>query len=109
MKILGADPGFNNANKVDEIRKQSQEALKTSKAAASKPEAATSAKSVETVAVSGMAHEAAKISKQVRVAPETRKEKVDALKDKIDKGEYHVSGDQVAGKIIEDIIRQAPR
>ncbi|VAX18042.1 hypothetical protein MNBD_NITROSPINAE01-1090 [hydrothermal vent metagenome] len=104
MKIFGSDPNLSNA-KVDEVRRQGQEAQKTAKAAP-KPETAGSAKTVETVSVSGMAQEAAKVSKQVRVAPETRKEKVEALKDQIDRGEYQVSGEKVAGKIIEDIIKQ---
>ena len=102
MKVFGSDPNFNQ-NKVEELRKRDGSA----KAKASKSESPPSGvRASETVAVSGTAREVAKISDRARVSPDIRKEKVDAIKEKIDKGEYFVSGEKIAGKIIEDIIRQ---
>ncbi len=103
MKILGGDANFNQS-RVDEIRKRGEAAnAKSSRQDGSSSEP----KSSETVAVSGAAREIGKVSARVRVSPDIRKEKVDEIKDKIDKGEYYVDGDKIAGKIIEDIIKQA--
>ena len=102
MKVFGTGNDFNQA-KVDEARNKERAApVKSDNAGKS----SKSAQASETVAVSGLAREIGKIKNTAREAPEIRREKVEAIKAKIDKGEYHVSGTKIAGKIIEDIIKQ---
>lgn len=102
MKIFGADPNFNQ-NKVEEARRRGKSAqAKEAKSGGS----SESAKSSATVAVSGAAKEAGKVSARLRTSPDVRKEKVEEIRERIEKGDYHVSADKIAGKIIEDIIKQ---
>ncbi len=102
MKIFGADNAYNQA-KIDELRSRERSApVKSGKSG----DGASQVRSSETVAVSGMAREIGKIKSAVHDTPDVRKEKIQAIKESIAKGEYHVSGDKIAGKIIEDIIKQ---
>lgn len=102
MKVFGADNSFNQS-KIDELRNREKSAPAKSDGSAA---ASTKGKSGETVSVSGLAREIGKVKATVRDVPDVRREKVEALREKIDKGEYFVSGDEIAGKIIEDIIKQ---
>lgn len=103
MKITGPDPGYNQ-QKVDQIKARDQQSA-AAKAASSYENTTVQAKSSETVAVSGFAREAGKAGSAAKASPDIRKEKVDEIKAKIAKGEYYVSSDKIAGKVIEDIIR----
>lgn len=106
MKVFGADPNFKQA-KVDEVKKRDQAAsMRGAKNETAQP---ADTKGAETVAVSSFARDVGKAGTVVRNTPDIRKEKVSALKEKIDKGEYHVSGEKIAGKIMEDIVRQGKK
>ncbi len=102
MKVFGADNSL-NPTKVDELRNREKSAPAKS---GESERASSESKSSETVAVSGLAREIGKVKSAAREAPDIRREKVEALKARIEKGEYHVSGEKIAGKIIEDIIKQ---
>ncbi len=102
MKITGADSNLNQA-KVDELRNKERQAPAKS---GNSQKSVAKGTSTETVAVSGMAKEIGKVRASVKEVPDVRKEKVEAIKAKIEAGEYHVSADQIAGKIIKDIIKQ---
>lgn len=103
MKVTGPEGGFNQS-KIDELRNRERSAPAKS---AGRSEAAPSERgSAETVAVSSLAREIGKVKTFVKNTPDIRREKVEALKEKIEKGEYDVSGEKIAGKIIEDIIKQ---
>jgi len=103
LKITGHDGNFNQS-KIDEARIREKSAPAKS---SGKPEAVPSeSRSSETVAVSTLAREIGKVKASVRNVPDIRREKIEALKEKIAKGEYEVSGEKIAGKIIEDIIKQ---
>jgi len=101
MKVFGADPNFNQ-NKIEELKKRDRSA----QAKASGSKGSSAGKSSETVDVSGAARDTAKVNDTVRVTQDIRAEKVEAIKSQVQRGEYHVSGDKIAGKIIEDIIKQ---
>ncbi|VAX19722.1 hypothetical protein MNBD_NITROSPINAE02-55 [hydrothermal vent metagenome] len=104
MKVSGPDQNFNQA-KIDEIRNRGKNAAARSDG---RGEASSdTAKASSTVAVSGMARDIGKASANVRATPDIRKEKVDAIKEQVDSGQYFVDGDKIAGKIIDDIIKQA--
>jgi negative regulator of flagellin synthesis FlgM len=107
MKVFGSDPNFKQA-RVDDVKKRDQAASARSAKAETAPQTET-AKGAETVAVSSFARDVAKAGTVVRNTPDIRKEKVSAIKEKIDKGEYHVSGDKIAGKIMEDIVKQGAK
>lgn len=107
MKIFGADPSFKQA-KIDDVQKRDQAASTRNAKNEAAPQT-VSAKGAETVAVSSFARDVGKAGAVVRDTPDIRKEKVAAIKDKIDKGEYHVSGDKIAGKIMEDIVKQGTK
>ncbi len=102
IKVTGSDHNLNQ-NKVDESRRRDSAVTKNTAKAATNP---TAAKTAETVAVSGMAREVGKVSAQVKNVPDVRREKVQAIKEKIDSGKYFVSSNDIAGKMIEDIVRQ---
>ncbi len=103
MKVSGPDQNFNQA-KIDEVRNRGKVAARSE----GRGEASSdSAKASSTVAVSGMAREIGKASANVRATPDIRKEKVDAIKEQVENGQYFVEGDKIAGKIIDDIINQA--
>jgi len=102
IKIGGADPNFQQ-QRVEELKQRENRASRGATKSDSSP---TGAKTSETVAVSTVAREVGKVNAQVKNTPDVRREKIQAIKDKIDKGEYHVSGEEIAGKVIEDIVRQ---
>lgn len=107
QNISGADKNF-VPQRVDSAKGQAQSAAAAKNAQGSDPQSA-SAKSAETVTVSTVAQEVGKVHGQIKSAPDIRREKVQAIKDKIGKGEYKVSSDAIAGKVIEDIARQGNR
>lgn len=103
MKVFGPDKSFNQA-KVDETRNKEKSAPASKDAARSAPRTGGGS---ETVAVSPAAKEIGRVKSAVKDAPDIRREKVEAIREKIEKGEYHVSSEKIAGKIIEDIIKNA--
>ena len=105
MKISGVDKNFNQA-KVDDARSRQKVAVAKQSADGSKTSGSSQA-SAETVSVSGVGREIAKVKTAARQAPDIRREKVNAIKERISRGEYHVSGDKIAGKMIEDIVKNA--
>ena len=103
MKVTGPEGSFNQS-KIDELRNREKSAPAKS---AGRAEAVSSERrSSETVAVSNLAREIGKVKTSVKNTPDIRREKVEELKAKIENGDYKVSGDKIAGKIIEDIIKQ---
>ncbi|VAX16959.1 hypothetical protein MNBD_NITROSPINAE04-1207 [hydrothermal vent metagenome] len=105
MKITGHD-GSINQSKIDGLQNRDNSAPAKVKSSG-RPEAVpVESRSSETVAVSTLGREIGNVKALVKNAPDIRREKIEALKEKIAKGEYEVSGDKIAGKIIEDIIKQ---
>ncbi len=107
MQIFGADNSYNQ-NRVDDLRKRDQAAEVRNNARGGAEESTKSGgKTAATVAVSGLAREVGKVSAQVKGTPDVRKEKIEAIKAKIASGDYKVPADKLAGKIIDDIVRQS--
>ncbi|MBI4667532.1 MAG: flagellar biosynthesis anti-sigma factor FlgM [Nitrospinae bacterium] len=106
MKVFGADPNYNQA-RVEDLKKRDQAAAAKSAKYESGGAASAESKTSATVAVSGFAKEVSKAGTEVRNTPDIRREKVEAIKEKISKGEYYVSSEKIAGKIIDDIVKQA--
>lgn len=69
------------------------------------PQAAQGAS--EKILLSDLGKEVAKIHDQIKKTPDVRTEKVQELKQKIDSGNYYVSSDKIAGKILEDIVKNS--
>lgn len=105
MKVFGSDPNFKQT-KIDEVKKRDQAVSTRNARNETSPQAASDTKGAETVAVSSFAKEVGKAGTVVRNTPDIRKEKVAAIKEQIDKGEYHVNSDKIAGKIMEDMVKQ---
>ncbi len=63
----------------------------------------------EKVNISATAKDIQKLKSAVANLPEVRQDKVDDLKARIGKGEYSVSGAEIADRIIEDFFDQAGR
>lgn len=47
------------------------------------------------------------LSQQVKAMPAVRAEKVDDIRDAIDQGSYHVASDQLARKVVDDVLSEA--
>lgn len=111
MKITG--PADNNPFKKDQISGANKAAATKAASAASAasanqdiaatPQGATAAS--EKVLVSDAGMEIAKVQGQLKKTPDIRADKVKALKSQIASGSYFVSSDKIAGKIVEDIVK----
>jgi negative regulator of flagellin synthesis FlgM len=78
------------------------------KAATTKSQVGTSYTSgTEQIAISSKAKDIQKATEAVNAAPVIRVEKVDQIKNQIADGSYRVSSEQLAEKIIENIITES--
>jgi negative regulator of flagellin synthesis FlgM len=68
---------------------------------------ASSSSSSEQIAISSKAKNIQKASEVVNAAPDIRTEKVDRVKDQIANGNYHISSEQLAKKVLENIINES--
>jgi negative regulator of flagellin synthesis FlgM len=67
----------------------------------------SSTSGTEQIAISSKAKDIQKATEAVNTAPDIRIEKVDRIKEQIANGSYSVSSDQLAEKILENIIRES--
>ena len=63
--------------------------------------------STEHIAISSKAKDIQKATEAVNAAPDIRIEKVDRIKEEISNGTYSVSSEQLAEKILENIITES--
>ena len=105
MKVGGSDPNFIKKERVGGTGK-SDKPTRSGASSTSGSESTAAASSAEKIAVSDLGKEIAKIHEEIKNSPEIRPEKVQELKEKIDDGTYYVNSDDIAGKIIEDILNQ---
>ena len=61
----------------------------------------------EHIAISSKAKDIQKATESINAAPDIRIEKVDRIKEQIANGSYSVSSEQVAEKILENIITES--
>jgi len=78
------------------------------KTAATKSQGGTSSTGgTEQIAISSKAKDIQKATEAVNTAPDIRVEKVDRIKDQIANGDYRVSSEQLAEKVLENIIKES--
>ena len=78
------------------------------KTASTKSQGGTSSTSgTEQIAISSKAKDIQKATEAVNAAPDIRIEKVDRIKEQITNGSYIVSSEQLAEKILENIITES--
>ncbi len=78
------------------------------KTATTKSQGSTSSTSgTEQIAISSKAKDIQKATEAVNAAPDIRIEKVDRIKDQIADGSYRVSSEQLAEKVLENIITES--
>ena len=68
---------------------------------------ASSTSGTEQIAISSKAKDIQKATEVVNAAPDIRTEKVERIKNEIAKGDYHVSSEDLAGKVLENIIAES--
>ena len=61
----------------------------------------------EHIAISSKAKDIQKANESINAAPDIRIEKVDRIKEQIANGSYSVSSEQLAEKILENIIKES--
>jgi len=105
LKIGGSDPNLIKKDRVGGAGK-SDKAVKTGSSSTSGKETAPVKGAEEKIVVSDLGKEIAKIHEEIKNTPEIRPEKVQELKEKIEDGTYYVNSDDIAGKIIQDILNQ---
>jgi negative regulator of flagellin synthesis FlgM len=81
---------------------------KATQRAASSEEGSTSAESAQ-VNLSQESKVAQKASETIRNTPDVRQEKIQALKEKIEAGEYQIDSDKVADKLLRNILSELIR
>jgi negative regulator of flagellin synthesis FlgM len=85
-------------------RERAQETGRQGQKPAQAPEAGAGQGGADRVEISGRSKEMAKAHEAVSSAPEVRGGKVEAIKERIAKGEYEVDADKVAEKMIVDFL-----
>ena len=96
MKII--DKGLIS---IDPMEKSKQERLKK---AESVPEEKSSVKGGEKVNISSAAKEVFLAKEVIAKSPPVREEKVAAYQEAVRNGTYNVSDDEIAGKILEELV-----
>lgn len=103
MKIIG--PEQQQAIKQAKLDKSVQSGGVDSKNIEGRTESGSTAVPTEKVQVSDRGRDIQKVREAVSNAPEVRQEKVATIKEQITNGEYQVKSEDIAQKIIEDIIK----
>jgi negative regulator of flagellin synthesis FlgM len=71
------------------------------------PSGVSSSSGTEQVAISPKAKDIQQATKVVNATPDIRIEKVDQIKEQIKNGNYHISSDQLAEKVLKNIIDES--
>ena len=77
------------------------------KSVAQSQSGASSTSGTEQIAISSKAKDIQKATEVLNAAPGIRTEKVERIKNEIEKGDYHVSSEDLAGKVLENIITES--
>ena len=98
-------PGNNFRIKGKTVQNRIKSGDKTSKSTSLGGTSSTAG--TEQIAISSKAKDIQKATEAVNAAPDIRIEKVDRIKEQIANGSYSVSSEQVAEKILENIITES--
>lgn len=104
MKVGGSDPNFIKKDRVSGASKSDKPDKSSSSSESGKGTTSSQAAS-DQINVSDLSREISKIHEEIKNNPDIRPEKVQEIKEKIEDGTYYVSSDEIAGKIIEDILK----
>ena len=101
MEIPGND--FRIKSKTIQDRVKAGDKITTAKS----PSGISSSNGTEQVAISSKAKDIQQATKVVNATPDIRIEKVDQIKEQIKNGNYHISSDQLAEKVLKNIIDES--
>jgi negative regulator of flagellin synthesis FlgM len=101
MEIPGND--FRIKSKTIQDRVKAGDKITTAKS----PSGISSYNGTEQVAISPKAKDIQKATNVVNATPDIRIEKVEQIKDQISSGNYHISSDQLAEKVLQNIINES--
>ena len=101
MEILGKDFRIQGKTVQDRIKVGDKTATTKSQGGTS------STGGAEHIAISSKAKDIQKATEAVNMAPDIRIEKVDQIKDQIKNGSYRVSSEQLAEKVLANIITES--
>jgi negative regulator of flagellin synthesis FlgM len=101
MEIPGND--FRIKSKAIQDRVKAGDKITSAKS----PGGVASSNSSEQVAISSKAKDIQQATKLVNATPDIRIEKVDQIKEQITNGSYHISSDQLAEKVLQNIITES--
>ena len=101
MEIPGND--FRIKSKAIQDRVKAGDKITSAKS----PGGVSSSNPTEQVAISPKAQDIQKATKVVNATPDIRSEKVDRIKDQVTSGNYHISSDQLAEKVLQNIITES--
>lgn len=101
MEIPGNDFRIKNKTIQDRIKVGDKQSTAKSQGSTS------STSGTEQIAISSKAKEIQKATESVNSAPDIRTEKVDRIKSEIANGNYRVSSEQLAEKVLENIITES--
>jgi len=101
MEIPGNDFRIKSKTIQDRIKVGDKKSVAQSQSGAS------STSGTEQIAISSKAKDIQKATEAVNAAPDIRTEKVERIKNEIAKGDYHVSSEDLAEKVLENIITES--
>jgi negative regulator of flagellin synthesis FlgM len=101
MEIPGNDFRIKSKTVQDRVK------VGDNKAATKSQGGASSTSGTEQIAISSKAKDIQKATEAVSTAPDIRTEKVERIKNEIAKGDYRVSSEDLAEKVLENIITES--
>jgi negative regulator of flagellin synthesis FlgM len=101
MEIPGSD--FRIKSKTIQDRVKAGDKITPAK----NPSEVSSSNGTEQVAISPKAIDIQQATKVVNATPDIRIEKVDRIKEQITNGNYHISSNQLAEKVLQNIINES--
>ncbi|MBT3185371.1 MAG: flagellar biosynthesis anti-sigma factor FlgM [Nitrospina sp.] len=101
MEIPGNDFRVKGKTVQDRIK------VEDKKSASKSPSGTSSAGGTEQIAISSKAKDIQKATEAVNTAPDIRIEKVECIKNEIAQGDYRVSSEDLAEKVLENIITES--
>ena len=101
MEIPGNDFRIKGKTVQDRIKVEGKKSVTQSQSGAS------STSGTEKIAISSKANDIQKATEAANTAPDIRTEKVERIKNEIEKGDYHISSKDLAEKVLENIITES--
>lgn len=107
MKIPGSEGYLKNVVSNASTKGSKKADAKGGKVSGSEGKSAQGRTTAEKVLLSTEGRDIAKISEIVKASPDIRTEKVERIKNEIAQGTYSVDGEEIAQKILEEILAES--